>query len=91
MAIAECERRADQVRVVLSDVVMPDVSGPEVLRAVRPLCSRASFVLMSGYPLSEHPEDLVADDEFSWLQKPFEVAQLVEAVTAALQENQKVN
>ena len=41
---------------VLSDVVMPKLSGPELLRRISSSCPNAEFVLMSGYPLDEHPD-----------------------------------
>ncbi len=68
--------------VVVTDVVMPGMTGPELAEAVAALDSRSRVVFMSGYPegLDEAHEDapLVA--------KPFTAEVLLTAVSEALAE-----
>ena len=83
-ALALCEELGDRVDLVLSDVVMPDLSGPELIRRLEATCPRARFVLMSGYPLHENPQEIAAGAEHGWLQKPFSVSRLIEVVQRAI-------
>jgi PAS domain S-box-containing protein len=63
--------------VLLSDVRMPGLSGPEVAKAVRALAPSTRVVLMSGYTGEE--ASALAD---AFLAKPFTPDDLVNAVTA---------
>jgi PAS domain S-box-containing protein len=72
--------------LLLTDVVMPEMSGPELagqLRADRP---ELPVVYMSGYT-----DDVLGDDELeqegtSFLRKPFGSAELIGAVRGALDD-----
>ena len=70
------------IALVVADVVMPRVSGPELARRLRAVDPDLRLVLMSGYPLGE--ED--ACGAAHWLQKPFSLEDLAEVVERALGE-----
>jgi CheY-like chemotaxis protein len=74
------------VDLVLTDVVMPDMSGPELagqLRAERP---GVRMLFMSGYSGDVIAQSDLAEAGYSLLQKPFSPQQLGSAVRAALGE-----
>jgi two-component system cell cycle sensor histidine kinase/response regulator CckA len=71
------------VRVVLSDVRMPVMSGPEFVRQLRVAGSRLPVVLMSGFADVELTRSLPAGVR-ELLQKPFATAELFRAVREAL-------
>jgi two-component system cell cycle sensor histidine kinase/response regulator CckA len=68
-----------QLSVVISDVVMPGMDGPALVRAVRLTCPNLPAVLVSGYADPVLRQDLVAED-ISFLAKPYSTAELLELV-----------
>lgn len=69
--------------VLVTDVVMPLLSGPELVRQLRIRHPDTAIVLMSGYTGDEIvPADLL--DEARFLHKPFAADALVRAVQEAL-------
>jgi two-component system, cell cycle sensor histidine kinase and response regulator CckA len=68
-----------QLSVVVSDVVMPGMDGPALVRAVRRICPGVPAILVSGYadPVQRH--DLAAAD-IAFLPKPYATAELLDLV-----------
>src|SRR3712207_6126618 len=74
--------------VIISDVKMPDVSGIEMLRAVREFLPDAAVVMMTAFATVETAREafkLGADD---FIQKPFDVDELKLIVEKALERLQ---
>ena len=67
------------VDVMLLDVRMPGLDGFETLHAVRALCPDTSVILMSCYAQRDAVPTAVA-----FLEKPFDLDELVTAVRNAL-------
>ncbi|HEY8174576.1 MAG TPA: ATP-binding protein [Gemmatimonadaceae bacterium] len=74
-----------EIRLVLSDVVMPEMSGPEVVSKIAQLCPRARVLFISGYTDDELNGRGLADPAIQLLRKPFSAQQLVERVRAAME------
>jgi len=73
------------VDLVVSDVVMPEMDGPtlfEKLRAERP---DLKVIFISGYAEDAFRRHLAENEDFMFLQKPFDLKELAAAVKAALQ------
>ena len=70
--------------LVLSDVVMPGLDGPGLLRAAKPYLGRARVVFMSGYAEQDFAKTLEDERSVSFLPKPFTLAQLAERVKLEL-------
>jgi PAS domain S-box-containing protein len=70
-AIGYCESHPDPIDLVLSDMVMPGMSGPETVAHVREHRPNAKVLFMSGY--SDHAvfRDRSAQAEVNFIQKPF--------------------
>ena len=69
------------VDLVVTDLVMPKMSGPHFVERLRELRPQVRILRVSGYPRQHHPR-LSADVPF--LQKPFTLEALENAVRAAL-------
>jgi two-component system cell cycle sensor histidine kinase/response regulator CckA len=69
--------------LVVSDVIMPDMCGPELLRRVREICPNAAVVVMSAHVADE---ELPAHAKF--IGKPFAIADLYCMVEKALARNE---
>lgn len=76
-----------QPELVISDVVMPGMSGPQLLQAVRarPDWGGIPFLFVSASTRREIERQLTALEGVSFLGKPFEIDALCEAVVTALQ------
>ena len=70
--------RVFQPDVILTDMMMPGMSGADLLDALRQAGVTVPVILMSGKPLTM-PEGF-----FGLLGKPFDLLELAEVVTAAL-------
>jgi two-component system, cell cycle sensor histidine kinase and response regulator CckA len=72
-----------QIDLLLSDVVMPNMDGPAMVREARKMFPELPVVFMSGYA-EEQLRKSIDIPQVSFLPKPFSVAQLSEAVRAAV-------
>ena len=83
-ALVLCESILGQVDLVLTDVVMPHMSGCQLLRRLRKLKPTLRGLLCSGY--TEHPllDESVVNGAVPFLRKPFTGEHLLESVRAAL-------
>lgn len=74
----------DRFDLVLTDVIMPHAIGPELVARVRAVRPDLPVLFMSAFPGGPGlaPDPLPADEPL--LEKPFTVAALLAAVTAAL-------
>lgn len=76
------ERHAE-ISLILSDIIMPRMSGIEMIRNIFSTHSHANVIVMSGTPLSGFPPHERAR-LCGILRKPFTNAQLVQAVNKCL-------
>ncbi|HVT56992.1 MAG TPA: ATP-binding protein [Thermoanaerobaculia bacterium] len=83
-AISLAERHAGPIHLVLTDVVMPGMSGPEVAERLAELRPKARLLYMSGYPgdLIRRRSLLPAGTAF--LEKPFTEQRLLRKVREVL-------
>jgi CheY-like chemotaxis protein len=70
-ALAKFELHADEIRLVLLDVTMPDLSGDQVLEELRLRRADLKVLLCSGYAEEEMQERFSSQDMASFLQKPY--------------------
>jgi len=78
-------RHMDPIHLMLTDMVMPKMSGQELasrLKAIRP---DVRTLFMSGY--SEHTSDDQAASQLPLLQKPFSISSLVDKIREVLEGN----
>jgi CheY-like chemotaxis protein len=78
--IERYRQHSAEVRLVLIDLVMPRLSGEQVLCELRRLSAELPVLIMSGYPQEEVAARLAPLGLTGCLQKPFRLPTLVEAV-----------
>lgn len=68
------------VDIVVSDVVMPEMDGPTLLRELRKEYPDMKFIFVSGYAEDAFAKNLPENAQFGFLPKPFSLKQLATAV-----------
>ncbi|HEX9577130.1 MAG TPA: sigma-54 dependent transcriptional regulator [Myxococcales bacterium] len=82
--------RSGQVDVVLTDLMMPGMSGEELLRAVRAVAPEAEVVLMTAYGTVEAAVAAMKDGAYDFLTKPLKRHAVLKSVAQALEKRRLV-
>jgi CheY-like chemotaxis protein len=72
------------IQMLLTDVVMPGMHGPEVARAIVRKMPAIRVIFMSGYVDDARTREGLADSTSSFIQKPFSSEDLAQKVRAVL-------
>ena len=83
-ALEELERNEGKVDIVVSDVVMPEMDGPTLLKEMRKKNPDLKMIFVSGYAEDAFQKNLPPGGQFAFLPKPFTLKQLVEQVKTTL-------
>jgi two-component system cell cycle sensor histidine kinase/response regulator CckA len=79
-ALEVLEERNGAVDLVVSDVVMPEMDGPTLLKSMRERNPDLKIIFVSGYAEDAFEKSLPENQQFAFLPKPFTLSQLVAAV-----------
>ncbi len=83
-ALELLNERAEGVDLVVSDVVMPEMDGPTLLKELRRRDPDLKIIFVSGYAEEAFEKHLPEGGQFAFLPKPFTLKQLVAAVKETL-------
>jgi PAS domain S-box-containing protein len=76
--------RPGEIRLVVTDLLMPRLDGIGLYDALGPEGKRPPFIFTSGYALPDSARDRVLDPAVPFLRKPWTAEQLASAVREAL-------
>jgi two-component system cell cycle sensor histidine kinase/response regulator CckA len=79
-AMEALEEKNGDVDLVVSDVVMPEMDGPTLLKTMRERNPNVKIIFVSGYAEDAFEKSLPENQQFAFLPKPFTLSQLVAAV-----------
>jgi two-component system cell cycle sensor histidine kinase/response regulator CckA len=79
-AMEALEAKDGAVDLVVSDVVMPEMDGPTLLRAMRDRNPALKIIFVSGYAQDAFGKSLPENEQFAFLPKPFTLTQLLTTV-----------
>jgi len=79
-AMEALEERNGAIDLVVSDVVMPEMDGPTLLKEMRQRNPELKIIFVSGYAEDAFEKSLPENQQFAFLPKPFTLSQLVAAV-----------
>jgi len=84
-ALQIIEERDGQIDLIVSDVVMPEMDGPTLLKELRRSHPDIKFIFVSGYAEDAFAKNLPHDAQFTFLPKPFSLRQLATTVKEMLE------
>lgn len=87
-ALELIEEYEDEIDLIVSDVVMPEMDGPTLLQEVRKTYPDLKFIFVSGYAEEAFAKNLPESerDNFGFLPKPFSLKELVSTVKEMLEK-----
>lgn len=77
-------QRRDEIALVITDMSMPGVDGPSMIRALKALDPGVKIIAMSGLMDADQTAELRSLDVNAFLTKPFTSEKLLEAIAGAL-------
>jgi two-component system, cell cycle sensor histidine kinase and response regulator CckA len=79
-AMEALEKKNGAIDLVVSDVVMPEMDGPTLLKTMRGRNPDLKIIFVSGYAEEAFDKSLPENQQFDFLPKPFTLSQLVAKV-----------
>ena len=83
-AVKECERNADKIDLLLTDVIMPRMNGRELTERIKKDHPQMHVLFMSGYTDNAIANHGVLESGVNFIGKPFAAADLSEKVQEIL-------
>ena len=84
-ALSLCTGAETRVDLLLTDVVMPEMSGAELRDRIRAVQPDIRVLFMSGYPSNVIADHGVLEEGIHFVQKPFNMNELAKKVRDAMQ------
>jgi two-component system response regulator HydG len=82
--------RKQRVDVVLTDLMMPGISGMDLLKAARKLSPETEVILMTAYGTIEAAVEAMKDGAYDFITKPLKRAHVLRVVGKALERQSLV-
>jgi PAS domain S-box-containing protein len=79
-ALQVAERHSGPIRILITDVIMPQMSGPELARSLKKTRRNTDVLYMSGYTDDRVGEMAGSGSELTLIQKPFYIDDLVRRI-----------
>lgn len=90
MALLKCENYKDTIHLLLTDIVMPEMSGAELVERLHALHTEMKVLYMSGYSDDAVLNSGILNQGTNFIQKPFSPSALLERVRNILDEKHAV-
>jgi two-component system cell cycle sensor histidine kinase/response regulator CckA len=83
-AMEICRQQSSVIELLLTDVSMPDMTGPALAESIRQIVPDIKVLFMSGYPQDHVQRTQSISGDVNFLAKPFTAAQLAAQVRSVL-------
>ncbi len=83
-AIRLADKFQEEIALLLTDVVMPEMNGRELTRKLHETYPALKTLFMSGYTANVIAHQGVLDKGINFMQKPFSIKELSNKVKAAM-------
>lgn len=77
--------RKTPVQLILTDLMMPGMSGQDLLRAARTIRPEVDVVVMTAFATIENAVEAMREGAYDFIQKPFKTALVTRVVERALE------
>jgi two-component system response regulator PilR (NtrC family) len=89
-AAEQCFRKGG-IDLVLSDIIMPDGNGLELLKTIKELDARVAVIMMTAYASTKTAIEAMKLGAYDYVSKPFDVDELQLLVQKALEKTELVD
>ena len=86
-AIEIYRKEKDRIDLVILDLIMPGMGGAETFRELQGMDPQVSALIISGYSLPDEVRELLAQGCKGFLQKPFLIPELFNAIRQAIRRD----
>jgi len=69
---------------VISDLLMPEIDGMELLRRIRLMDNEVIFLIITGYPMIDNAVEAMKEGAYDYITKPFHMDDIAIKVERAL-------
>ena len=84
-ALQQFERSGDMISLVVSDVVMPQMDGLALYKALQDISPEMKILFITGHPLEGENQALLERGDVHWLQKPFSAREFTRVIQNLLE------
>ncbi|MEW6456326.1 MAG: response regulator [Acidobacteriota bacterium] len=74
----------DKIDIIILDMIMPGIGGKRTFSKLKEINSKANILLMSGYKKNGETQEALNEGALGFLQKPFNVNDLIKAIKMIL-------
>ena len=85
------QEEAAQIDLLITDVIMPSMDGPALVRRLREVRSDLKIIFISGYTEDRFRRHLDVESGIHFLAKPFSLKQLASKVKEVMQEEEALS
>jgi len=86
-ALVMCEKDNDPIDLILTDIVMPNIGGPELIERLRQVRKDFKVLYMTGYTDEKIVNHGVLVEGIELIHKPFTIQKLAQKVREVLDKN----
>lgn len=85
-AIEYYRKHHDDIDIVIMDMIMPGISGPETLKQMRDIKPGFKVIIISGYSINDNADNFTDKSIVGFIQKPFGKKELLDVIQSNLQQ-----
>ena len=85
-AIEIAQNHTEDIHLLITDVVMPEMTGSDLVKQIQALHPNLKYLYMSGYTANIIANKGVLDSDLHFIQKPFAMKDLAKKVRRVLEE-----
>ena len=75
-AFSILNKNLNDIKLVLTDMVMPEMDGASLYKALQEVAPNMKVVMMTGYPLGEESPKILTENIKDWIPKPVSLSDL---------------